>query len=70
MTIDKIKFYMDENIFNYWTALNNGNLPIERKLYHLRTAKKQLEKEIESGILTDIKHTAELNLINHLLNYN
>ncbi|HHX70454.1 MAG TPA: hypothetical protein GX708_20670 [Gallicola sp.] len=70
MTIDKIKFYMDEDIFNHWTALSNGDLPLEKKLYHLRTAKKQLEKEIESGILADIKHTAELNLINHLLNYN
>ena len=68
MTIDKIRLYMDENIFNYWTALNNGNLPIELKIYHLRTAKNQLEKEIEAGILTDIKHIAELNLINSLLN--
>lgn len=68
MTIDKIKSYMDENIFNYWTALSNGNLPIELKIYHLRTAKSQLEKEIESGILTGIKYIAELNLINKLLN--
>ena len=68
MTIDKIKSYMDENIFNYWTTLSNGNLPTELKIYHLRTAKSQLEKEIESGILTGIKYIAELNLINKLLN--
>lgn len=46
MTIDKIKFYMDENIFNYWTALNNGSLPIEKKLYHLRTAKNSSKRKL------------------------
>jgi hypothetical protein len=67
MTIDKIKRLMDENIFNYWTALKNGSLPHEEKRNAIYKAKEQLEKEIETGIRTEQKYIAELNLLTMFL---
>jgi hypothetical protein len=45
MTIDKIKHYMQPNIFNYWTALKNGNLPYDEKIKCLKRAKKRLKRK-------------------------
>ena len=69
MTIDKIKHYMDDYIYKYWTdgVANNGDLSYETKVKLLSNAKKTLESEIEQGILTDIKYQAELKLISSLL---
>jgi hypothetical protein len=69
MTIDKIKHYMDEHTFNYWTkgVANNPDLPYERKINLLKTAKMDLERELNDGTLSGVKYEAELNLINHLL---
>lgn len=58
MTIDKIKFYMDITVFDFWC--NCKNIAVIEK------AKKTLKSEIESKMLTDIKYIAELNLLNYL----
>jgi len=67
MNIDKIKYLMDKNIFNYWTALSNGILPYEDKIYFLKTAEKKLQKGIKEGILIGEKYIIELNYIKMLL---
>ena len=69
MTIDKIKHYMDDYVYKYWTdgVAYNSDLSYETKIELLNNAKKMLQSEIEQGILKDIKYQAELNLINSLL---
>ena len=59
MTIDKIKHYMSPVIFNHWVNIKDVSFVIK--------AEKQLKKEIESGMRTDIKYIAELKLLQHLL---
>jgi hypothetical protein len=67
MTIDKIKHHMPTDIFNYWTALKNGNLPYEEKRSRIKTAIKQLSTEIEKGLRNEIKDHAELNYLKLLI---
>jgi len=59
MTIDKIKHYIGEDLYNFWTA-QTSRLKISEAANDLRA-------EIEAGLLTDIKHRAELNLLEFLL---
>lgn len=59
MTIDKIKYYMDPIIFNFWTNCKDINV--------MTNAKNLLSAEIEKGILTDVKYIAEVNLLKMLL---
>jgi hypothetical protein len=56
MTLEKINFYMDQSIFNYWTSNVPSQLDINK-------AFNDLKKEIDAGILTDIKYHAELKLL-------
>jgi hypothetical protein len=60
MTIDKIKHYMDDYIFNFW--VNCGDkIRIEKALNHLTA-------EMQADILPDeIKYHAEIQLLKHLL---
>lgn len=69
MTIDKIKHYIDDYVYKYWTdgVANNSDLSYETKIEILNNGKKILQSEIEQGMLKDIKYQAELNLINSLL---
>ena len=59
MTIDKIKHYIGEELFNYWSIVKDKDVIIR--------AKKQLEEEINCGLLTDIRYHAELKFLNYLL---
>lgn len=56
MTLDKIKFYIGEDLYNYWNS--------ETSRLNISEAQKVLSSEIEKGILTDIKYIAELRLLN------
>jgi hypothetical protein len=56
MTFDKIKHYIDQSVFNYWTSKIPNQLAINN-------AFNDLKKEIDAGILTDIKYHAELQLL-------
>ena len=67
MTIEKIKMYMSEGIFNFW-SIELRTYPIEKQIECLNNSYNKLKKEIESGILTDIKYHAELELLKKLLN--
>ena len=66
MTLDKIKFYMDKNTFDFWMEDIKRYTHEEQKQTLLK-AKETLTREIESGILKGIKYHAELKLINHLI---
>ena len=67
MTIEKIKTYMSDEIFNFWT-IELKKYPIEKQIECLNNSYNKLKKEIESGILTDIKYHAEIELLKKLLN--
>ena len=67
MTIEKIKTYMSEEIFNFWN-IELRTYPIEKQTECLNNSYNKLKKEIESGILTDIKYHAEIELLKKLLN--
>ena len=67
MTIEKIKTYMSEEIFNFW-SIELRTYPIEKQIECLNNSYNKLKKEIESGILTDIKYHAEIELLKKLLN--
>lgn len=56
MSIDKIRHYMSEDLFNFWATVND----IDR----LTAARDILKGEIEAGLLTHIKYHAELQLLN------
>jgi hypothetical protein len=61
MTIDKIKHYINENIFNFW--VNCKDINRMQKAYNL------LLLELNQGILQEnkCKYVAELHLLSHLL---
>lgn len=62
MTIDKIKSLIDPTVYKFWTEyLLREEYETQKAI--LFKAYKRLKKEIESGILTDIKYHAELQLI-------
>ena len=63
MTIDKIKHYMSPVLFDYWISVSK----MTDAVFWIKRGKMELEKEINSGRLSDIKYQAELNLLNHLL---
>jgi hypothetical protein len=56
MTLEKIKYYMDESVFNYWNSNVSNQLDINK-------AFNDLKKEIDLGVLTGIKYHAELQLL-------
>jgi hypothetical protein len=56
MTIDKIKHYMSEDLFNFWAS----GIPTKESK---NKAYNDLKKDIEQGILTGIKYNAELKLL-------
>ena len=65
MTLDKIKIYMDETIYKFWTEdLRKQDLATQEKV--LKKAYKRLKTELDNGILKGIKYHAELQLIEHL----
>ena len=66
MTIDKIKIYMEEPIFNFWTV-QLKSYELEKQIECAENSYNKLKKEIENGILTDIKYIAELELLKKLL---
>ena len=55
MTIDKIKAYMPEQIYEYWTNC--------RDIEVINRAKKILKSEINSGLLIGIQYQAEIQLL-------
>lgn len=59
MTIDKIRHYIGEDLYNHWTKC--ANLP------QMNQAASTLRTEIQAGILTGIKYHAELKLLNLLI---
>lgn len=59
MTLDKIKHYIGSDLYNFWTA-QTSRLKISE-------AAKELKTEMESGLLSGVRYTAELNLLNYLL---
>jgi len=59
MTLDKIKHYIGSDLYNFWTA-QTSRLKISE-------AANNLMAEMESGLLSGIRYTAELNLLNYLL---
>ena len=60
-TIDKIKHIIGSDLFNHWTTVKNIEI--------VKNARNLLASEIESGLLTDIKHITELELLNYLTEY-
>ena len=65
MTIDKMKSLIDPTVYKFWTEyLMREEYETQKAI--LLKAYTQLKKDIESGILTDIKYHAELQLIIHL----
>ncbi|AKG94254.1 hypothetical protein AVT43_gp80 [Polaribacter phage P12002L] len=62
MTIDKIKYYMNPIIFNYWIS----NVPTQKDI---NKAYNDLKKEIDSGLLKGVKYHAELNLLKSKLSF-
>ena len=66
MTIEKIKTYMSEEIFNFW-SIELRTYPIDKQIECAENSYNKLKKEIKSGILTDIKYHAELELLKKIL---
>ena len=66
MTIDKIKIYMEEPIFNFWTV-KLKSYEINKQIECAENSYNKLKQEIENGILTDIKYIAEFELLKKLL---
>ena len=58
MTIDKIKHYMQPNIFNYWANCTD--------IEAMNKAKKDLKNELNANILKGIEFHAELKFLEHL----
>jgi hypothetical protein len=58
MTTDKIKHYIGNHLFEYWSNIQDSNV--------LNKAKKQLRKEIDNGMLNGIKYQAELEYLEYL----
>jgi hypothetical protein len=65
MTIDKIKHYMSESVFNYWTNILDITDYQDAKV-RINEAINQLEAGMKDGIMNDIKYEAELNLLHYL----
>ncbi len=59
MTLDKIRHYIGTDLYTFWTA-QTSRLKISE-------AADQLRSEIQSGLLSGIRYTAELNLLEYLL---
>lgn len=59
MTIDKIKYYLGNYLFEYWNEVAMRDDAKERIL--------NASNILSSENRTDIKSVAELNLLNHLL---
>lgn len=68
MTLDKIKEYMQPEVYIYWTEtffnLTQNNYELQKEI--LNNSIKKLESEINSGLLNDIKYHAELKLLKHI----
>ena len=68
MTLDKIKEYMQPEVYIYWTEtffnLTQNNYDLQKEI--LSNSIKKLESEINSGLLIDIKYQAELKLLKHI----
>lgn len=68
MTLDKIKEYMQPEIYSYWTVtffnLTQDNYKLQKEI--INTSIKKLELEINSGLLNDVKYHAELELLKHI----
>lgn len=62
MTIEKIKHYIGQDLYNFWTG--------QASRLKISEAAKELRAEIESGLLSGIKYTAELKLLEYLLEKN
>ena len=60
MTLDKIKYYIGDNLYAFWTSQTD----IEKIL----KAKSLLELEIRQGLLSECKYKAELKLLEYLTN--
>ena len=60
MNIDKIRCYIGDYLFSYWVNVKNREA--------IQRAAGQLKKELDSGVLNGVKYTAELQLLNYLLN--
>lgn len=55
MTIDKIRYYMGEHLYNFWAGVSD--------LKKIRQAAADLSAEIDAGIMGTIAHHAELELL-------
>jgi len=55
MTYDKIKFYMNPIIFNFWVNCKDLNV--------INRAKNQIKLEIDNKLLVGIEYMAELKLL-------
>ena len=68
MTLDKIKYYMEEHIFAYWTEtffeLTNGDYLKQKQL--IDRAINMIQTDIDLGVRNDISRIAELHLLRHL----
>ena len=58
MTIDKIKHYIGDSLFTFWTSQD-----VEK----IQKAKTLLESELKQGLLHGCKYNAELRLLEYLL---
>jgi hypothetical protein len=63
MTLDKIKHYIGENLYNHWREVTKR----ADAVFWLKKARTELQNEINQGLLSDIKYHAELTLLKHLL---
>lgn len=57
MTIDKMKFYMGEFLFNHWASVTDKTL--------IKKAIELLEHELKSGLLVGTKYEAELKFLKY-----
>lgn len=57
MTIDKIKHYMGEFLFNHWSSVTDETI--------IKKAIELLEHELKSGLLVGIKYEAELKFLKY-----
>lgn len=58
MTLDKIKHYMDRDLFEFWSTCKDVSA--------VRGAAEKLQQELDRGLLSGIKYQAELQLLRHL----
>lgn len=59
MSIDKIKHYLGEDLFAHWSSVKDKD--------QIARAEKQLQSEIDCGLLVGVQYYAELNLLRLLL---